>query len=147
MESERIFVYLSTNEKILKEKPVQSPDDAKYFEYDIERSIEGFIMDSFDIRRITCPTNTGFMPTAEEGLDHIRRIIEKTDYRTEKIDKRVIDEFFRETNKNFFFIVDRFDLPWSNSSFSQVWYCNMYMYHRILFNSSHGYVFGWTKRI
>jgi hypothetical protein len=117
---------------MLKEIPIQSPGEAKYFEHDIKRSVEGYIIGKFEIKRIMCPTNTSLMLAKEEGLDHIRNIIEKTEYMTKRIDKGIIDEFFRETNKNFFFIVERFDLPWSCSSFSQVWYCNMYMYHRII---------------
>jgi hypothetical protein len=77
MEPVRIFVYLSTSDQNLKEIPVESPEDGKYFEHDIKRYIEGFIMGSFNIRRIACPTNTRFIPTEEEGLDHIRKIIEK----------------------------------------------------------------------
>jgi hypothetical protein len=53
----------------------------------------------------------------ENGFDHIRNIIEKYNYKTKRIDKETVGEYFRETNKNFFFIVDRFDLPRNCSSF------------------------------
>jgi hypothetical protein len=46
------------------------------------------------------------------------------------LDKEDIKEFFRKPQEKFYFIVDRFELP--RAAFSQVWYCNMYMYHRII---------------
>jgi hypothetical protein len=120
MEPTRIFVFLSTAEEILKEIPIESPDNPKYFEDDIKRNVEGFIMGSFDIKRILCPSDIRLKYSEEEGFDHIRDIIERNDYRTNWINKETIDEFFRETNKNFFFIVDRFKIPWAYSRFSQV---------------------------
>jgi hypothetical protein len=109
---------------------VRSPDEAKFFECWIKSGVEGYVMRSFDIKRIICPTNTRFISTKEEGFDHFRNIVETRDYITKKVDKEDINEFFRKPQEKFYFIVDRFELP--RASFSQVCYCNMYMYHRII---------------
>jgi hypothetical protein len=49
---ERIFVYLSTSDQILKEIPVRSTDEAKFFERWIKSGVEEYIIGSFDIKRI-----------------------------------------------------------------------------------------------
>jgi hypothetical protein len=116
--NERDFVYLSTCDQILKEIPVRSPDEVKFFECWIKSGVEGYVMRSFVIKRIICPTNTRFISTKEEGFDHFRNIIETRDYITKKVDKEDINEFFRKPQEKFYFIVDRFELP--RASFSQV---------------------------
>jgi hypothetical protein len=113
----RIFTYLSTAEEILKEVWAESPDNPKYLEEDIKRSVEGFIMGSFDIKRILCPSDTRLKYSEEERFDHIRDIIERNDYRTNWINKETIDEFYCR----FFFIVDRFKIPEAYSRSRRCW--------------------------
>jgi hypothetical protein len=71
MEPIRIYVYLSTTDENLKEVLVESPDNPKYFEDDIKRSVEGFIMGSFEIKRIMCASDTRLKQFQENGFDYI----------------------------------------------------------------------------
>jgi hypothetical protein len=74
---ERVFIYLSTSDQILKEIPLRSSDEAIFIERWIKSGVEEYFMGSFDIKRIMCPTNTRFMPIEEEGFDYFRKIMKQ----------------------------------------------------------------------